>query len=352
MANFLYVSASQLEEDMSSKIVAKVIRGETVESVHRGHLVIVDGNGEIVNAIGDPKAVTFFRSASKPFQAMPFITSGAADEYGFSEEEIALACASHSGEQRHVRIAQLMIERIGLTEAHLHCGAHLPFYDKEAERMQRAGEYPTQFHNNCSGKHAAMLALAKHIEADLSTYESPENPVQQVILEAVAMLADVPVNKVKIGIDGCAAPNFAVSIQAMAVSFARLINPQNLDQPLQNACERIASALVKFPELIGGTERLDTILMQAATGKIISKVGADGVWLCGVLPSERFPSGLGIALKIEDGNDHRARPVVAVEVLKQLGILSSDDLPDLSPMPIKNRREDLVGQVISSITDI
>jgi L-asparaginase II len=334
---------------MPSKIVAKVIRGETVESVHRGHLVVVDGNGEIVSSIGDPKAVTFFRSASKPFQAIPFITSGAADAFGFSEEEIALACASHSGEQRHVRIAQLMIERIGLTEAHLHCGAHLPFYDKEAERMQRAGEYPTQFHNNCSGKHAAMLAFAKHIDADINTYESPENPLQHAILESVAAITDVPVDKIKIGIDGCAAPNFAVSMQAMAVSFARLVNPQNLSRPLQDACERISSAMAKFPELIGGTERLDTILMQAANGAIISKVGADGVWLCGVFPGEQFPTGLGIALKIEDGNDHRARPVVAVEVLKQLGILSSDDLPDLSPMPIKNRRGDGVGRVESTV---
>ncbi len=334
---------------MVSKIVAKVIRGGTVESVHRGHVVVVRADGEIVSAIGDPKAVTFFRSASKPFQAMPFITSGAADAFGFSEEEIALACASHSGEQRHVRIAQLMIERIGLTEAHLHCGAHLPFYEKEAERMQRAGEYPTQFHNNCSGKHAAMLAFAKHIEADINTYESPENPVQDAILESVATLADIPVNKIKIGIDGCAAPNFAVSVHAMAVSFARLVNPMNLSQPLQNACERVASAMVKFPELIGGTERLDTILMQAANGAIISKVGADGVWLCGVLPSEQYPTGLGIALKIEDGNDHRARPVVAVEILKQLGILSANDLSDLSPMPIKNRRGDVVGRIESTI---
>jgi L-asparaginase II len=334
---------------MPSKIVAKVIRGETVESVHRGHFVVVDGNGEIVSAIGDPKAVTFFRSASKPFQAMPFITSGAADVFGFSEEEIALACASHSGEQRHVRIAQLMIERIGLTEAHLHCGAHLPFYEKEAERMQRAGEYPTQFHNNCSGKHAAMLAFAKHIEADINTYESPENPVQRAIVESIATLSGVPVNKIKIGIDGCAAPNFAVSMHAMARSFANLVNPGNLDPVLASACERIASAMVKFPELIGGTERLDTMLMQAANGAIVSKVGADGVWLCGVLPSKRFLTGLGIALKIEDGNDHRARPVVAVEALKQLGILSPDDLPELSPMLLKNRRGDIVGKVVAAI---
>src|SRR5687768_8561494 len=210
---------------MTSKILAKVIRGDTVESVHRGHLIVMDGDGRIVSAVGDPSVVTFFRSASKPFQALPFITTGAADTFGYSEEEIALACASHSGEARHTRIAALMLERIGLSEAHLHCGTHLPFNDKEAERMQRAGEHPTQLHNNCSGKHAAMLALAKHIEADVATYELPENPVQQKILETVAQFAEMPIESIKIGIDGCVVPNFALPLHAMAKSFINLMRP-------------------------------------------------------------------------------------------------------------------------------
>jgi L-asparaginase II len=330
---------------MPPKVLAKVIRGTTVESAHRGHLVIIDGDGNTVSAIGDPKAVTFFRSAAKPFQAIPCITSGAADEFHFSEEEIALACASHSGESRHVRIAGLMLERIGLTEAHLHCGSHLPFYEKEAERMLRAGEYAIQLHNNCSGKHAAMLAFAKHIEADVNTYELLENPVQQKILETISQFSEVPANKIGIAIDGCVAPNFALPLHAMATAFKNLMRPERFDQKTQSAASRIVSAFVKFPELIGGSERLDTMLMQAAGGKIISKVGADGVWLCGVLPSERYPTGLAIALKIEDGDDRRARPVVAVEVLRQLGILSAEDLADVSPMPIKNRRGDVVGTV-------
>lgn len=330
---------------MASKVLARVIRGETVESVHRGHLIVIDGDGETVAAIGDPKAVTFFRSASKPFQAVPLITSGAADAFGFSEEEIALACASHSGEARHVRIAALMLERIGLNEAHLHCGTHLPFYEKEAERMLRVGEFATQLHNNCSGKHAGMLAVAKHIEADIATYEELENPVQQAILDAVSKFTEIPIDKIKIGIDGCAVPNFALPLYSMAKSFANLVKPDRLDDKHQKASERIASAMTTFPELIGGTERLDTMLMHAAPGKIISKVGADGVWLCGVIPSDKFPTGLGLALKIEDGDDKRARPVVAVEVLKQLGIVSPEDLPELSPMPIRNRRNDVVGSV-------
>ena len=334
---------------MQSAILANVIRGETVESIHRGHLIVIAGNGERVLGLGDPEIVTFFRSACKPFQAMPFITSGVCDELGYSEEEVALACASHSGEQRHVRVAQLMLERSGLNEAHLHCGTHLPFNEKESERMLRAGEHPNQLHNNCSGKHAAMLAVAKHVKADISTYELLENPVQQEVLKTIALFSEVPVEQIKIGVDGCAAPNFAMPLAGMAKSFVNLISPPaTFPRTIREAAGRLVSAMVNFPELIGGVERLDTMLMQAAAGKIISKVGADGVWLCAVLPSDKYPTGLGIALKIEDGDDKRARPVVAVAVLKRLGILSDDELPELSPMPIKNRRGDVVGRVEST----
>ncbi|MBA3354078.1 MAG: asparaginase [Blastocatellia bacterium] len=332
---------------MPSAILANVIRGETVESVHRGHLIVIDGRGDTVLSIGAPETVTFFRSACKAIQAIPCITSGAADALGFSEEEIALACASHSGETRHVRVVKLMLERAGLSEAHLRCGTHLPFNEKESERMQRAGEHPNQLHNNCSGKHAAMLVTAQHIEADLATYDMPENPVHQFVLEAIALFSGVPASEVKIGIDGCGAPNFAVPVSAMAKSFLNLISPPaGFPNAAKQAAERVVQAMLKFPDLIGGTERLDTMVMQAVPGKIISKVGADGVWLCGVLPSEKYPTGLGIALKIEDGDDRRARPVVAVELLRKLGILSPDDLPEIAPMAIKNRRGDHVGQVM------
>ncbi|MEJ7848309.1 MAG: asparaginase [Pyrinomonadaceae bacterium] len=331
---------------MQSEILVKVIRGGTVESIHRGHFVVIDGGRNVVASAGDPETVTFLRSAAKPLQAIPLITSGAADAFEFSEDEIAMASASHSGEASHVRLAKLMLERIGLSESHLRCGVHLPFNDKESERMQRAGEYPTQLHNNCSGKHIGMLALAKHIGADLATYEEIDHPVQRAILHAVSVFTETPVEEVLIGIDGCAAPNFAVSILGMAKSFLNLVSPPSgFDEEQRDAAIRITQAMLNCPDVIGGTERLDTILIKAAPGKLISKVGADGVWLCGVLPSERWPSGLGIALKVEDGDDMRARPVVVVELLRQLGILSETDLPEISPMPIKNRRGDTVGKV-------
>lgn len=330
---------------MESVILANVIRGNTVESVHCGHLYIVDGEGREVASVGDPSTVTYFRSAAKAFQLIPCITSGAADAFGFTEDEIALGAASHSGEPMHTDIAARMLAKIGLAESDLRCGAHLPFSETASHQMLRAGEQATQLHNNCSGKHSAMLAFAKHIGADIATYDLPESRIQKRILRCVADFSEVPEDQIEIGIDGCAAPNFALPVRAMARSFINLISPAKFPEPTQKACSRIVSAMMKYPELIGGSERLDTKLMQAAPGRIISKVGADGVWLCGVLPCEKWPTGLGIALKISDGDDYLSRPVVAVDILKHFGIISADALPDFSPMPIRNRRGDVVGRI-------
>jgi len=332
---------------METPILSKVIRGETVESVHRGHLIVLTGDGEVLLSIGDPETVTYFRSASKPFQAMPFITSGAAEEFGFSEDEIALACASHSGEPIHVAIAARMLEKAGLKESDLQCGKHLPFNEQESERLLRANAEIDQLYNNCSGKHAAMLAFAKRINADTDRYLLPQSPVQQAILKTISIFCEVPTEEIAIGIDGCCAPNFALPLSVMARGFLNLVAPLNdfEDDVVRSAAARIVSAMVHYSELIGGSERLDTMLMRAAPRKLISKVGADGVWLCGIMPSDQYPKGAAIALKIEDGDDKRARPVVAVAVLKRLGILSGDALPELSPMPIKNRRGDIVGRV-------
>lgn len=336
---------------MSSGILVNVIRGETVESIHRGHIVIVDGNGGTVAAVGDPSTVSFYRSAAKPFQAMPCITGGAADRFGFDIQEIAMACASHSGEPVHVKLAAGMLSKIGLSHSDLHCGTHLPFYTREAHRMIAASERATELHNNCSGKHIAMLALAKHIGADIADYESIDNPVQQEILKSISAFSGIAVGEIAIGTDGCAVPNFAVPLIAMARSFARLVYPSDFDENTQDACRRIVKVMSTYPEIIGGTDRLDTILMQATPGKLISKVGADGVWLCAVLPSDRWPSGLGIAIKIEDGDDLFSRSVTAVEILRQLGILETDGLADQSPKPIKNRRGDIVGR-FESVFDL
>jgi L-asparaginase II len=335
---------------MESEILAQAIRGEIIESIHRGHLIIIDGAGATIAQLGNPETITFWRSSAKPFQTLPFLLSGAAEHFGFSEKEIALACGSHSGESFHVETARKMLERANFTEADLRCGEHLPFDEETTQKMIRTGEKPTPLHNNCSGKHAAMLALAKHIGADVKTYEHFENPVQQKILETISIFTDVPENEIKIGIDGCALPNFALPLSAMARAFAKLIHPpENFDDPLREACRQTVAAMMNFPEMIGGSRRLDTLLMQAAPGKIISKVGAEGVYLAGVLPSEQWKTGLAIAFKIEDGDDQRARAVVAIELLRQLGVLNEsndESLREYSPIMLKNRRGDAVGKIV------
>lgn len=336
---------------MTSEILAVVVRGETIESIHRGHLIVMDGGGKTIAALGNCETVTFFRSSAKPLQAIPFLRGGAAERFGFSESEIALACGSHGGEKIHTDAARRMLEKCGFDESDLRCGAHEPFNTDAARTLIRADEKPTQLHNNCSGKHASMLALAKHAGADSETYEQLENPVQQAILECISEFTDVPQNEIKIGTDGCAAPIFALPLVAMARAFARLVfPPKNFDGETREACRRIVSAMMTYPEMIGGMERLDTTIMRALRGKIISKIGAEGVYTAGVLPSPRWKKGLGIAFKIEDGDDQRARAVVVIELLRRLGVLdekATDALADYSPLPIKNRRGATVGKVIA-----
>ncbi len=329
---------------MNSNVLAKVVRSETLESVHRGHLIIVDGNGETLAKIGNPETVTFLRSSAKPFQVLPFLLSGGAEHFGLTNDEIALACGSHSGESFHVETAAKMLEKCGLSEKDLRCGSHLPFNESVANAMIRANNLPNQLHNNCSGKHAAMLAFAKFIGADLTNYEDFNHPIQQQILETVKQFCEY--DDIKLAVDGCAAPNFAMPISAMAKGFAKLVfPPQSFDEKLKNACDRIVSAMMNFPQNVGGTERLDTLIMQESRGKIICKIGAEGVWLAGILPSEKYKTGLGIAFKIEDGDDKRARAVVAIELLRQLELLDNTQLARLSPMEMTNRRGDVVGQI-------
>lgn len=340
---------SEENSHQPGEVLVHVTRGGTLESLHRGHLVLIDGGGNTVASLGDPETVAFIRSSSKPLQVLPFLMSGGAESYGFSEQEIALACGSHGGEPVHTETAAAMLEKIGLSEKDLRCGTHMPFNEAAARALSEAHREPNQLHNNCSGKHAAMLAFARHIGAPIDNYEQPEHPIQQKMLGMMAKMCELPREEINIGIDGCAAPNFALPLVNMARGFARMVSPpESFDDELRRACGRVVSAMMDYPEMIGGTERLDTMIMQSLRGKMICKIGAEGVWLAGLLPCPRFESGLGLALKIEDGNDNRARAAVAIELLKQLDLLDEANYEMLrkhSPLVIKNRRGDTVGEV-------
>ena len=333
--------------------LVEVKRGSITESRHRGHIVVVDPEGNIVASLGAPEYVTYLRSSAKPFQALPLLTSGAAERFDFTDREVALACGSHNGEPIHTELAASMLRKIGLGLEALHCGAHEPYGTEAALDLRTRGEQPNELHNNCSGKHVGMLAVALHLGAPIENYEKPENPVQKAIADVVSQFSGLAVTDMAVAIDGCAAPVFGITMKAMALAYARLVSPpESFDKKTRDACERIVRVMSAYPELIGGTsQRLDTEVMRAAPRRLVSKVGAEGVYTAGIKPSEEWPQGLGIALKIEDGDDKRARPTVVVESLRQLGVLRDESLEAMAKyafFPVKNRRGELVGEIAAS----
>jgi L-asparaginase II len=355
MTDFRKMVSNQTLEEQTGLLtraapLVEVTRGNLVESRHRGHIVAVEPNGKVVAFAGTPETVTYLRSSAKPHQAIPLVASGAADHFGFTETEVALACASHSGEPIHTETAASMLRKIQLAPSALKCGTHEPYSAKVAQQLRERGEQPNVLQNNCSGKHAGMLAMARYLGAPTETYDHPDNPVQVAIKACVSRFSGVPPEEIAIAVDGCGVPVFGISVTAMALMCARLVvPPRDVEDRTRDACRRIVNAMVTYPELIGGTvDRLDTELMRAARGRLISKVGAEGVYTVGILPCEEWPRGLGLALKIEDGDDHRARPTVVIEALRQLRVLRDDSLAAVarySTFAVRNRRGDDVGEV-------
>ncbi|MCG3161758.1 MAG: hypothetical protein JMDDDDMK_02967 [Acidobacteria bacterium] len=332
-------------------VLVEVTRGSMVESRHRGFIAVVDATGGVIAKIGDIGTPAWFRSAAKPFQTIPIITSGAAARYSFTPRELAVITGSHSGESIHLETVISILSKIALDESALKCGAHMPFDDASAKHLRAENSQPGALHNNCSGKHAGMLAFASHINALLENYIDPNHPVQRRILSTLARFADAPVDEINIAIDGCSAPVFGLSIEAMARSYARLVGAEHagIEPELVEAAEAVVNAMTEYPEMVGGTRnRLDTDLMLAAKGQIVSKVGAEGVQLLGVKPNERYPKGIGVAIKIEDGDTRRARDPVVIETLKQLGLLDNNQLARLASYAqstIFNHRRIEVGEV-------
>lgn len=333
-------------------LLVEVRRGPITESRHYGHLLVLDGDGQLLFSKGAHDAVTYLRSSAKPHQTVPLLASGAADYFHFTDREIAVACGSHDGEAEHTETVASMLRKIGLQESALRCGAHEPYGKEAAGELKRRGEKPGQLHNNCSGKHAMMLALSLYLKAPVEDYESFEHPAQQLIAKTVAEFSDVPVGEMGIGVDGCAAPNFAMPLRAMALMYARLVRPPAwFDTAKRAACDRVVCAMLAHPEMVEGQGELDTELMKACGGKVVSKVGAEGLYTAGVLPSERFPKGLGLAFKIEDGDKNdRARSPLAVRLLKQLGLLEPEKTGALEKFVrpvIRNHRGDEVGESVA-----
>ncbi len=322
---------------MSQPVLVEVRRGYIVESRHRGSIVAVEPDGRVIARVGDEYTISSTRSAIKPIQAIPVITSGAADRFELSPREIALICGSHSGEPMHTEAVQALLTRIGLGERALLCGAHRPYSEQAAKNLELSGRPFSQLHSNCSGKHVGMIATAVHLGIALDDYVSPSHPIQRAItslLKRIGGIEDEP----PIAIDGCSAPTFAVSIASLALSFARLVDSLSeeidaanpLDERERAAARRIIGAMTSHPEMVAGSAgRLDTDLMRATAGRLICKIGAEAVYAIGVLPCERFPRGLGVAMKIEDGASRGLNPTV-VETLVQLEVLGCEQSKELA----------------------
>lgn len=330
--------------------VVEVTRGRIVESIHFGAVAVVDSAGNLLASHGDPHVVTFLRSSAKPFQALPFVERGGDLHFGFTPPELALICASHSGTDEHAAALRGLQGKVGVREVDLQCGVHEPYDQPTAEAMRARGEQPTSNRHNCSGKHTGMLAHAQLRDLPLEGYLELDGPVQQSILQAFAEMAGVPVEQVEIGMDGCSAPNFAVPLVNAALALARLCDPRDLSPSRADACRRITRAMTGHPFMVAGPSRFDTLLMAGAAGRILAKAGAESYQALGILPGVLGPDspGLGIAMKISDGDPNsRARPLAALEVLRQLGALDGVDLAPLAafgPQKLTNHRGLEVGE--------
>ena len=320
---------------MANPILIELTRGPLVESVHTGALAIARSNGELVVSLGDVKRPVFPRSAVKAFQCLPLIESGAADRFEFGDREIALCCASHSGTEAHATLAASMLARAKLDVSALGCGAHEPMLESSARALAASGAKPTALHNNCSGKHAGMCACAVHHKEDPAGYWLPDHPVQKRIVNVLLAFTGEELGANVRGVDGCSAPNWAVSTASLARAFAAFITAEGPGKAHKAASERIAKACWAAPDMVAGPGRLDTVVMSKVPGRVFMKTGAEGVY-CGAIPH----LGLGFSVKIDDGAK-RASEAVIMALLTRV-IPETKGLGE--PPVIKNWRGTEVGE--------
>ena len=307
-------------------------RGAIVESRHRVHVAVVDTGGRLVAHAGDPDLVTFWRSAAKPFQAMPLVTDDVVGRFGLSREMLAMACASHSSEPAQVQLVRDFLAKIGCSERDLLCGPHPPLSDKVAKDYETRGVRLTPVYSNCSGKHTGMLALARHHGWPVEFYTRLDHPVQQRCLAEVSEWSGVPKERVGVGVDGCGVACFALPLRNMALAYAKLVQPRT-----PNPAPVLVEAMLRHPELIAGEGRPCTDMMRAHPNRVITKVGADGVYSA-LLTNERW----GVALKVEDGHGTSAALAMAA-VLADLGLRPQP--ATLVTKPVTNWRGEPVGDV-------
>ena len=321
------------------EIDVAVTRGEGTESEHRVHAAVVGEGDELLGTARDADAFTYWRSCAKPFQVLPFLSSGGFDALGWGEEQLAVSCASHGGEPEHVAIVEGMLHDLGLEEGDLACGPHDPSSQRGAKIVRESGERPTRLHNNCSGKHSAMLAMAHQKGWSTRGYEGPEHNVQRAILHEISLWTGVPCNKITQAVDGCGVVVFGMTLERMARAYSRFAVAAARGEEYPR---RVVNAMSRHPFLVGGTDRFDSALIAETNGRVVSKIGAEGVH-CALLPER----GIGIAIKVEDGAQ-RAQVPALLRLLQEIDALP-DPLPpklaELTHKPVKNTRGETVGEI-------
>ncbi|MGG3466922.1 asparaginase [Neobacillus pocheonensis] len=317
----------------------QVFRGEHLESTHDLHVAVVNNEGKLLYSYGNPNRLTFPRSSMKPFQAVPLVETGAASRFHYSQADLSLSCASHSGEKIHRDTVLNILNRIGLAEEALQCGTHIPRDMESYKQLIREGKELTPVFSNCSGKHSGMLTTAVHMNEDVSTYREIYHPVQERILEVIQEICEIPREQIQLSVDGCGVPVHQLPLNRVALGFAKLANPVGKHA---TALEIIRNAMIQHPEMVGGTERFDTDLMRGFNARIVAKAGAEAVQCLGLVEE-----GIGIAIKVEDGGA-RATSVAAVGVLKQLRLGNEqifEALRDYVHAPVLNARNDKIGVI-------
>ncbi|HHV99890.1 MAG TPA: asparaginase [Clostridiaceae bacterium] len=326
---------------MPVKLV-EVIRGNTVESIHKGDVAIVNSKGEIIHELGNAGRVAFFRSAGKPLQAIAALETGIVEEYGLGLNEIAIMVSSHSGEQEHIRTIKGMMEKTGINEDMLKCGVHEPVNREAARQLALAGESPTRLHCNCSGKHIGLIAASKLKNADVQGYHLESHPIQKDIKNIISEFCNVDLEEMETGIDGCSLPIYAVPLKNMALSYANLCDAEFNKGKYSKSQNYVISAMTMYPEMVAGKGRLDTEIMRNFGDRVISKMGAEGIYCAGIIGKN-----IGIAIKIDDGNSRAVGPAI-IDILIQMKIIDKSEAEALINFwkpPVVNHNKVTVGKI-------
>ncbi len=330
-----------MKEVFTHQPLVRVTRAGHTESVHYGSVVVVDNQGQIIASLGDPDCRIFSRSCCKPLQAIPLFSHPHLSELGLTDAELAITCGSHSGEPRHLDVVRSILNKAACRQDAMQCGSHVPMYFEALGRKPSNHDVYSNLHHNCSGKHAGMLAWCRLSKVPLEDYLQPGHQLQREILSAVAHFSGEPEQHIEIAVDGCGAPNFRLPLRALALAYMRLCSSDS-DRIYGTAPARVYQTMTQHPEMIAGLRRIDLLLMQMGGKQWLSKVGAEAVHTLGIKSK-----GYGIAIKIADGGQ-RARSVVTIEVLRQLGLLpelAHSPLAEFARPEIRNDRDQVVGDI-------